>query len=196
MRASDALLLARYADLEALGMDELDVVHAEKCEEVANVGRLGIARGSGVQTTARRKDVHLLARQQADGSLLRVAECGSGAGDVIEIRLERRRQAEVVHRQAEHDDLGAPELVDQGVGMLDHRLLRSAVLAGLREERAEARRVEMWHRLEREVAHDHLTARVRLAPGSDEALSEAARLAAVGEDAGPDLQKRFHCLPR
>src|SRR6266446_4469866 len=47
MRASDALLLARFADREALGMDELDVVHSEKREDVANIGRLGVARGSG-----------------------------------------------------------------------------------------------------------------------------------------------------
>ena len=80
--------------------------------------------------------------------------------------------------------------------MLDHRLLRSAALAGLGEERAEARRVQMGDWLEREVAHDHLPVRVRLAPGGDEALGEAARLAAVGEEARLDLQKRFHCLPR
>jgi hypothetical protein len=145
---------------------------------------------------ARGKDVQLLARQQTDGALLGVPEGDSGAGDVIEIRLEGRRQAEVVHWQAEHDDLGAPELVDQSVGVLDYRLLRSAALAGLGEERAEARRVQMGDRLEREVAHDHLTVSVRLAPGGDEALGESARLAAVGKDAGLDLQERFHCLPR
>src|SRR5205807_6602489 len=120
---------------------------------------------------------------KADGALVGIAESDSGAGDVIEIRLEGRRQAEVVHRQAEDDDLGAPELVDQGIGMLDHRLLRSVALAWLGEERAEARRVQVGDWLEREVAHDHPPVRVRLAPGGDEALGEAARLAAVGEEA-------------
>src|SRR5256885_12379342 len=45
MRASDALLLARFADRETLGIDELDIVHSEKSEDVANIGRLGVARG-------------------------------------------------------------------------------------------------------------------------------------------------------
>src|SRR3989441_746118 len=80
--------------------------------------------------------------------------------------------------------------------MLDHRLLRSAALAGLGEERAEAPRVEVGDRLEREVAHDDLPVRVRLAPGGDEALGQAARLAAVGENARLDLQKGFHGLSR
>jgi hypothetical protein len=46
--------------------------------------------------------------------------------------------------------------------------------------------------MECEVADDDFPAGIPFAPAGDEAVGEAARLAALGKDAGADLQERFH----
>jgi hypothetical protein len=112
-------------------------VQAEEAEELPDERSLVVARRAGVRTPARGEDVHLLAGQQTLWALLGVPERHARPSDVVEVGLERRRHAEVVHRQADHDDVGAPQLVDQRVGVVDHGLLRRSALA-CRQERLEA----------------------------------------------------------
>src|SRR5579871_5001344 len=118
VRPGDRLLLARFADREAFGVDELHFAHAEEAEEVADVRRLGVVRLAGasyiaIYAAARGEHIDFLAGQEADRAVRGVAEGHAGARDVVEVGLEHRGQAEVVHRQAEHDDVGAPELRDE-----------------------------------------------------------------------------------
>jgi hypothetical protein len=113
----------------------------------------------------------------------------------VEVGLQRRRHAEVVHRQAEDDDVGAAQLVDQALRVIRHGALRGRALFRFREERLEALRGEVRHRIGGEVANDDAVIRRAVAPRGDELPREPARLAVVGEEAGLDLQKRFHrCL--
>src|ERR1043165_4806296 len=101
LRAADALRLRLRADGQSFGVDELDLAHAEEAEEVAHVGGLRVLWRAGIQAAARREDIDLLAREKTDGSSLRVLEGHAGSRNVVEVRLERRREAEGVHRQAE-----------------------------------------------------------------------------------------------
>src|ERR1043166_5550798 len=77
LRLRDRALLVRVAEREAFGVDELDVADAQEAEELADVGRLGVA-GAGVDAAARRDDIGLLAREQAHRALVRVLEGDAG----------------------------------------------------------------------------------------------------------------------
>ena len=111
---------------------------------------------------------------------------------MIEIRLERRRHAEVVHRQPEDDHVGGLELVDERVRIRGVRGLRERAVLGLGEEGLEALGGEVRDRVLREVAREHAAAMIRRLPLRDIAVGEPARLPAVGKDARLDLEKRFH----
>src|SRR5713101_9341073 len=86
--------LARLVDGEAFSIDELDIGHAEEAQELAHVRGLRVARRALIQAAAHREHVHLLASQQADWPVNGIAESDTGAGDVVEIRLERGGHAE------------------------------------------------------------------------------------------------------
>ena len=189
VRVGERFLLARFAEVEPFGIDELDVGDADERQEVANVGGLAVTRRSRVAAAARREDIGFLARQQAFGTVRGIAESDSGASDVVEIRFERRRNAEVVHRHAEYDGLRALEFVDQRVRLGDQRLLARGALGGSGDERQETFGIEVRQRLAGEIANDHLRAIVIGAPGGDELIGELARLAAGREQAGVDLQQ-------
>ena len=105
-RPRQAVLPGRVAHRQSFGIDELDVSDAEEAEEGAHVCGFAVERGAGIESAARRKNDRALARQQADRPLLGVAEGLSGTGDVVEVSLERRRNPEVVHREADDDDIG------------------------------------------------------------------------------------------
>src|SRR5260221_606359 len=68
--------------------------------------------------------------------------------------------------------------------------LLAGLVAGLGGEGAEPCRLQGRARID--VGDDDFPAGIPLAPVGDEALGEAARLAALGKDAGADLQERFH----
>ena len=115
---------------------------------------------------------------------------------MIDIRLERRRHPEVVHRKSEHEDIGALELIDQRIGVLDDRLLLDTALARLGQECAEAFGVEMRHHFFREIADDDFRAGVARAPGGDKFVGELGRLAVARKDTGVDLQQSHGSPPR
>src|SRR5947209_6210569 len=91
VRLAQARRLAFRADVESLGVDELDVGHAKEAEEQAHVGRVRVVRRAGINPAARGEDIGPLAGKEANRSLLGVAEGDAGARDVVEVRLERRR---------------------------------------------------------------------------------------------------------
>jgi len=73
-----------------------------------------------------------------------------------------RRDAEVVQRRRDHDDVRRQQFRDQRCAAgVDGLLLGSALFVG-REERAERRVVEMRQVVGQQVAHDGLRAGVRL----------------------------------
>ena len=80
---------------------------------------------------------------------------------MVEIRAQRRRHAEVVHRQADDEGIGFAQLGDQRVGVVDDRLLFGRARLRLGEERAETRGVEVRHGVARQIAHGHLVAAPR-----------------------------------
>ncbi len=89
---------SRGIDGEAFGVNELDVRHTDEAQEVAHVLGLCIKRAALVQAAACREHIGLLAGEQPDRALCGVAERVAGTCDVIEIGLQLRRNAEVVHR--------------------------------------------------------------------------------------------------
>jgi len=111
---------------------------------------------------------------------------------VIEVGLEGGRHAEVVHRQAQDDHVGLPQLLDQLIGEARHGVLLGRARFGRGQERLEALGGEVGNGLRADVAHDDAAIAVGLAPLGHEFLGEPARLAATREHAGLDLQKRFH----
>src|SRR3954468_2465528 len=74
VRAADALRLRLRADGKAFGIDELDLVQAEKAEELAHVARLRVLRRAGIEAAARREHIDLLSGEEANRSLVRVLE--------------------------------------------------------------------------------------------------------------------------
>src|SRR5581483_10623261 len=189
----DRGLLRLFAERETFCEHELDVGDAEEREELANIGRFMVA-GAGVHAAARRDHIRLLVRQQADRPLLRVLEGDAGAGDVIEVGLQRRRDVEVVHRRSEDDDVGALELFDERVGLRDDLPLRVRALFGLGEERREALGSQVRQWLAREVAIEDRGAVMLRAPVGDEMVGELAGLAAVAVKAAVQLQERRNCF--
>src|ERR1700677_4479109 len=103
-RLRQTRLFALGTDRETFGVNEMHVAHAEEREKIAHVAGLRVDRSAGVLTAARREHIHLLARQVPDRPLLRVPERNPRPGNVIEIRLELRWDAEVVHGKSDHDD--------------------------------------------------------------------------------------------
>jgi hypothetical protein len=111
---------------------------------------------------------------------------------VVEVGLQLGRDAEVVHRQADHDGVGGTQLGDQGVGEIDHRLLFGAAFFGLGKKGHEAGAVQVGHRVGGQVALDDTAARVAGLPGGGKTFGELAGLAVGGEQAGVDLEKGVH----
>jgi len=140
------------------------------------MGRLRVARGAGVQAASRGKDVHLLARQAGRRRPSRCSGTCTGPRDYDRNMLLASRAGRSCTSQPKNDHIGAPELVDQGVGILDYRLLRGAALAVWRGRRRSAPHRECG--TGSSARSRTITAvRVGLAPAGDEALGQAARLA-------------------
>ena len=100
---------ARVAHREAFGVDELDVRDAEEARGSRARSAVCVSGGVPAYTPPRvAKTYAFLPVSRPTGALLGVAERHAGARDVVEVGLELRRHAEVVHRQAEHDHVGAP----------------------------------------------------------------------------------------
>src|SRR5258708_37481316 len=114
-RLGERLGLRGIAHREAFGIDELDVVDTDEAQEIAYVRGLRVERGSGVDAATGREDIGFLPGDETLRPLLRVAEGLPGARDMVEVGFQRRRHAEVVHRQPQHDHVSLAQLVDEGI---------------------------------------------------------------------------------
>ncbi|CAM2149172.1 hypothetical protein PT2222_210023 [Paraburkholderia tropica] len=199
LRSRDGFACARQcgagcvrAHVQAFGVDEAHVGHAEEAEERLQVRRLAVVRGALILAAACRDHEHLLALDETFGAIRRVLERDAGAGDPVEVRLQLRRDAEVVKRCADHDDVRGLELGDQRFAARGDRLLFRRALIGGREERAEHGVVEVRQRIGLQVARDDLRAGVRLLQLLRQFVDEQRRLGALRAGGGIDLQDRGH----
>ena len=109
--------------------------------------------------------------------------------DAVDPGLELARNRKIVHRRAEHDDVGGQKLFQYGLtggDILAQRSLRRSALAG-----GEMRAGKMRQRREREIAIGDLEARVGLAQPFDDGGGNLAADGVGAENAGVDVQK-FH----
>ena len=106
---------------------------------------------------------------------------------MVEIRLELRGHAEVVHGQTEHDHVGVADLADQRVALGDHRLLLGRACFGRGEKGLKTGAVKVGHRLRGQIADHDAGVGVGRLPGLDEAVAELRGLALVAKQAGVDL---------
>ncbi len=87
-----------------------------------------------VESAARRRDDHLLAAGQTLGALFRIAERLARDGEPIDPGLELARNGEVVHRSADHDDVGCQKFVQRRLPgsevLLQRHGLRHRALGG------------------------------------------------------------------
>mmetsp|Transcript_5844 Transcript_5844/g.22885 ORF Transcript_5844/g.22885 Transcript_5844/m.22885 type:complete len:339 (+) Transcript_5844:3134-4150(+) len=136
-----------------LGVDELDIAHAEEGQHGAQIGRHLVAGLVAVDAAAAGDDVDLLAGEQADRALLGVLEGDAGAGHRVDPVLELGRDVEVVHRHADDDRVGGLEFGDQRVIQRDAGGLLRRALGGRREQRAQGGFVEQGLGRHGQVAH-------------------------------------------
>src|SRR6266480_1937291 len=113
VRGSNRRLLGVGAHRKTFGVYEADVGKAEEREYRLQIRHLRVRWGVSVFAAARQRYIHLLTFEQPFGSLLRVAKRHTGARNRVDPVLQRRRHAEVVHRDTEHNDVSGLNLRDQ-----------------------------------------------------------------------------------
>ncbi len=144
---------------DALDVDRFDVSDAEESEHRAQVAALvleGLERPARVDPAAGLHENDLLTREETLGTLLGVAEGTAGARDVIDPRLQRRGNAEIVHGRCDYDDVRGEKLVDERVGLRQNRILSGSLGPLLRSDRRHEILVDVGQRLARHVPHHHL----------------------------------------
>ncbi len=151
-----------------------------------------IVRCVGVHTAASGKYQHRFVLKQANRAGFGVFEGNAGTGNVVDPGLELRRHAEVVHRQADHHDIGITQLCHQCIRFGHQCLLFGAALICRGKEGADPVAVQMRQRLVGKVALDHLTLRIGRLPALDKVTGQLAAVAVVAEDAAADIEKRCH----
>ena len=182
------------AEAELLGADEGHVGQPHEAEEVAKVGLLEVgSRGSAlaVEAAAALDDDDALAGEKALGTLFGVAEGLAGAEDVVEPGAQRRRDAEVVHRRADDEDVGGAEFGDQRVGKGAGRVL--GLGGGLGPDAGDAGLGEVGQGGGVEVAVDDLGRALGL-QGLDRRADEAAGDRGVAGGGAVDDEKGAHWL--
>ena len=118
------------ADADAFGAHELDVGDADEAEDVPQISFLEIevraAAFGAVETAACRRDDDLASAREAFGAVRAVAERLAGDHDAVDPRLQLARDAEVVHRRADHDDVGGQKFVEHAPSPARHASAASA----------------------------------------------------------------------
>nr|GEU28208.1 urease accessory protein G [Tanacetum cinerariifolium] len=112
----------------------------------------------------------------------------AGAGNRVEPGFELHRDAEVVHRRANHDGVGCLHLGNQGVVQGHAGRLRGAALAGRRKQRLQGGLVQHGVRLRGQVAAGHGRARIGGLQAGDDGVRNAGRFGTGAAGAGIDLQ--------
>src|SRR6266849_5834410 len=183
-------------DRQAFDMDEGDVIEADKTQYRAQIGLLEVQAArralAAVDAAPAGDDEDLLALEQPLGTRRGVAEGSPGAGEVVDPRLQGRRDRKVVHRRGDDDDIRRLDLRDNRVGAGgDLALTRRALF--LRERPGGNGLLgQMRHRLRTQAALDHGRTVMRLAPGSHELGADLARLRLQAEHARGDKENPIH----
>src|SRR5580704_6744132 len=106
----------RGAERQPFGADDFDVADADEGEDRAQILLLEVVRlerhSRCVKPAARRGNDHALAAGQPDWPGRRVAEGLAGNRDAVDPCLELARDAKVIHRCADDEDVSAKELVE------------------------------------------------------------------------------------
>lgn len=165
-----------------LVVDEGDVGDADEAEDGAQVRSEEVHRlhrlALPVATAAtRHQHHHLFALRQAFVVVVALnLEGAVDAHDLVNVSLEVRGHAEVVHRHAAHDEVGRQKLIDQRVRKLDRLLHLGRVLLQRREGGGYPQFIHGWHGVVPQVAVGDGAVRVRGFPGLDELLGKLARV--------------------
>ncbi|KGQ02316.1 hypothetical protein BBAD15_g12474 [Beauveria bassiana D1-5] len=116
----------------------------------------------------------------------RITERDAGAGDMIQIGLELRRQVEVVDRHGEHDTVGLHQLGHQGIAAFDDALLLDAAGVGRREQGAGGRAVEVRQRLGADIANGDDGGRIGLLDAGDQVVGQLLAVRTLAQNRGQD----------
>lgn len=180
---------------QTLGPDDRDIGQADEAERGEQVRFLMIesrhrARAA-VHTTARGRQVDLLAGQQSLGTIRAILERAARHGHPVDPPLQLRRDREIIHRRPDDDHVGGEEVVDIGTAggeILAEQRVRD--LATLKDRHVRAG--QMHRRIDDEIPPDDLRTRMqRELPGHDiGGQGTGGRIAT--EDAGVDMQDGGH----
>src|ERR1700736_1666956 len=102
------------AEVDTFCANERDVAHTKEAEEAGEIAFLMVGRRT-VEAAAGRADDDSLGTAQTLAARCRVAECLSRRGKAVDPGLQLAWDAEVVHRGAEHNDIGRNELIERRV---------------------------------------------------------------------------------
>ena len=123
------------------------------------------------------------------------AEGDAGAHDIVDPGLELGGQAEIVHRRADHDQVGPQKLLHQDIALGELRPRRLVPPLGSGEGRRDPVGVDGRGRLLPDIAIGQAVLRPRRPPALDEAVRQAARVRSsrvdpgkTGAGAGVDLE--------
>ncbi|HZE37347.1 MAG TPA: D-aminoacylase [Stackebrandtia sp.] len=177
-----------------LGVQELQaVLGSEEAEEAAQqrflvvVALSGRARGVGAAAGGDHHD--LLAGQRA-------VAVGAGAearhADVVQVGLQRGGDREVVHRGAQHEDVGVQHLVPDGLGDRVRLGLSRVVLGRVGLVGVVGERVHVGSRVDVEVAVGVRAVRVGGLPGVGEGRGDLAGVGVAAVEAGVEVQQGGH----
>src|ERR1700692_3872704 len=102
------------AEVDAFRANERDVAHTKEAEESGEIAFLMVGRRT-IEAAARRADDDSLGTAETLAARCRVAECLCRHGKAVDPGLQLAWDAEVVHRGAEHNDVGGDELIEHRV---------------------------------------------------------------------------------
>src|SRR5579863_663250 len=194
--SGNALLSCFGTDFKALDMDEGRVGEAQESENAAEIGFLEVEQFgrciAAVDAAASSDDEDLLTFEQSLGSCRGVAERATGARDVIDPRLQGRRDREIVHGYGEHDDVGSFELLDQVIGEVDACDLLGRALLRRCHQCPKNVQTKMWDRVRSQCPRDDGGAGMGAAPRLDQLASDLCRFRLAAKQARGDQQNLAH----
>ena len=155
---------------------------------------LAVERGEralAVEAGAALDDDRALALEQTLGARLGVAEGDPGAKHMVEPGLERRGDAEIVHRRSDHHDVGDRQLGDEPVGQSE-RGAGGVGVGGPAADRGDGLRPEVRDGLGADVAADDVDPVAAGCELRDEGTGELARHRLVAGRGAVDHENPGH----
>ena len=117
--AGQRLLAMLRSDLDAIGGNEFGVLHADEAEHPAQIGFEVFAdrrrRTGAIKSAARDRDDDALVAGEAFDARRAVLEGLARHQDAVDPGLELARNGKIVHRRAQHHDVGGQKLFQHGL---------------------------------------------------------------------------------